>query len=130
MINMTIATRNVMVKQLPERLDRGHQRSFARDLHNVLNVYRPCLVLDCSRLRQMDRSAMQLLLYCLEQAMKRNGDVRLAGVAPEAIAILQSTGIDRLFRFFTSNPEAVRSFDRHLTEYLVQKPSGAEADAA
>ena len=127
---MTIAAHNVIVKQLPQRLDRGQQRVLARDLRNVLNVYRPCLVLDCSNLRQMDRKAMQLLLFSLEQAMKRNGDVRLAGVAPEAMTILEAAGIDRLFRFFGSSPEAVRSFERHLTDYLVQKPQGAEADAA
>lgn len=119
-----------MVKTLPERLDRGEQRAFARDLHTILDTYRPCLVLDCSNLRQMDRKAMQLLLFSLEQAMKRNGDVRLAGVAPEAMAILEPTGIDRLFRFFASSTEAVRSFDRHLTDYLVERPQVAEADAA
>jgi anti-anti-sigma factor len=96
----------------------------------MLDAYRPCLVLDCSNLRQMDRKAMQLLLFSLEQALKRNGDVRLAGVAPEAMAMLEPTGMDRLFRFFASSNEAVRSFDRHLNDYLAERPQSAEADAA
>ena len=33
---MTIATRSVMVRQLPERLDRVEERAFARDLHTIL----------------------------------------------------------------------------------------------
>lgn len=127
---MTLAARNVIVRRFPERLDRAQQRDLAQDLRNVLNVYRPCLVIDCTNLLQMDRKAMQLLVFSLEHAMKRNGDVRLAGVNSEAMTALEAFGVDRLFRFFGSSHEAVRSFERHLTDYLVQKPQSAEADAA
>lgn len=44
--------------------------------------------------------------------MKRNGDVRLAGVSPEARAVLESTGVDRLFKIFDSIAEAESSFRR------------------
>ena len=37
------------------------------------------MVLDCSNVRQLDRAGIQVLLRCLEEAMKRNGDVKLGG---------------------------------------------------
>jgi hypothetical protein len=45
--------------------------------------------------------------------MKRNGDVRLAGVPISARAVLESAGFDRLFKVFDTDAEAVKSFQRH-----------------
>src|SRR5579871_2507600 len=81
---MTLRPRAVAVKQLPETLESRRGRLFFRELESCMNdVDRPCIVLDCSSLRKMDLHAIHLLLCCLEGAMKRNGDVRLAAVAPE-----------------------------------------------
>ena len=77
-----------------------------------MNVDRPSLVLDCSRVRLMDTSAVHLLLCCLEEAMKRNGDVKLAAVPAGATAVLELSGIDRLFEIYDTPAEAVSSFRR------------------
>ena len=103
---------SVIVKQLPETLSIEQCQMFLRELSRHLTVNRPCLVIDCSVLRQMDTTAIHLLLCCLEEAMKRNGDVRLAGVSREARAIFSSTRVDRLFRIFDLSADAERSFDR------------------
>jgi anti-anti-sigma regulatory factor len=60
----------------------------------------------------MDKPAINLLLSFLEEAMKRNGDVKLAGVPQEAMAALELAGVDRLFEIFATNAEAVSSFRR------------------
>ena len=109
---MTTKTRAVTVKQFPGTSNAEQRRSFLRDIGRGLNVDRPCLVLDCSARIEMDRHDLFLLLCCLEEAMKRNGDVRLAGVTPEARAVLQSTGVDRLFKIFDSIAEGEGSFRR------------------
>jgi anti-sigma B factor antagonist len=68
------------------------------------------MVLDCSRLRQLDSAGIQVLLHCLEEAMKRNGDVKLAGVHASTKAVLELTKVDGLFESFESSADAVNSF--------------------
>jgi anti-anti-sigma factor len=113
----------VKVEQLPETLSVRQGRLFLGELEASINVDRPSIVLDCSKLRRMDRPAIKLLLCCLEEAMKRNGDVKLAAVPQEARPILERTGVDRLFEIFDTNAEAVSSFSRipadgPLNEYV------------
>ena len=100
-------TRFVEVMQVPESLD---ELQFSREFESCINVDRPVIVLDCSKLRQMDRNAIRLLLRCLEEAMKRNGDVRLAAVNPDAVVALKSYGLDRIFEFFGTIHDALESF--------------------
>jgi anti-anti-sigma factor len=109
---MTLRIRAVAVKQLPETLDAKQGRLFFSELESCLNVDRPCLVLDCSKVRRLDSSAVHLLLCCLEEAMKRNGDVKLAAIPAGASAVLELSGIDRLFEVYATNAEAVSSFRR------------------
>jgi hypothetical protein len=75
-----------------------------------MNVERPCIVLDCSMSREMDQYTAHLLLCCLEGAIKRNGDVRLAMVYPAALVNLELAGIAKLVRIFDTVDEAVESF--------------------
>jgi anti-anti-sigma regulatory factor len=86
-----------------------------------MSTNRPRLVLDCSRLRECDISTIHLLLHCLEEAMKRNGDVKLAAVPTAAAIRLVSTGVARLFETFDSTEEAVNSF--HQIPLAPEKPS-------
>jgi anti-anti-sigma regulatory factor len=46
----------------------------------------------------------------LEEAIKRNGDVKLSAVPAEARSTLKLTGVDRIFEIFETNAEAVNSF--------------------
>jgi anti-anti-sigma factor len=107
---MTILKRSVHVKQLPEVLSGKQGKSFLREVEKSLDMERPRLVLDCSQARHIDRSGVLLLLCCLEEALKRNGDMRLAGVQPEARAALERTGANRLLEMYESTADAVNSF--------------------
>lgn len=106
---MTIA-RFVSVKQLPEKLSVRQGRSFLSELESCLKADRPRVVLDCSKVRQLDSAGIHVLLCCLEEAMKRNGDVKLASIPPGAAAILELTKVSHLFETFDSTAEAVSSF--------------------
>ena len=109
---MTLRARVVTVKQLPGELNSKGELLFHSELESCVNTDRPCIVLDCSKVCQMDRSAIRLLLCCLEEAMKRNGDVKLTALRAEAMAALELSGIDRLFETFDTIAEAVNSFSR------------------
>jgi anti-anti-sigma factor len=108
-MNMT-SGRPVVVKQLPEKLSIEQGRAFFLEIRACLSADRPRLVLDCSRLRQLDSAGIQVLLHCLEEAMKRNGDVKLAGIPPAATEILELTRVDQLFEAFDNTENAVNSF--------------------
>jgi anti-anti-sigma factor len=106
----TTSGRRVAVKQLPEQLSIKQDRGFLHEVEPCLNVDRPHVVFDCSKLQQLDSSGIRVLLSCLESAMKRNGDIKLAAIPPLAAAILELAKVDHLFEAFGSTAEAVDSF--------------------
>ena len=110
---MTTMARPVAVKQLPEKLSVAQGRAFFRELEACLNSDRPRLVLDCSKLQHLDSAGIHVMLRCLEEAMKRNGDVKLAALPARAAATLELTGVHRLFESFDTTADAVASF-HHL----------------
>jgi hypothetical protein len=58
----------------------------------------------------MNAPLVYMLLCCLEETLKRNGDVKLAAVPPAAMAVLNVTGVDRVFEIYDTIPEASNSF--------------------
>jgi anti-sigma B factor antagonist len=120
--------KNLFVVTVPDGGRRRVQRSFLRGLASRMDEYRPCIVLDCSRLAAMDRSKIHLLLCCLEEALKRNGDVRLAGIPPEAKATFEITGALRLFQIFASNADAIKSFDQRAADAPARGEKQGEAE--
>jgi anti-anti-sigma regulatory factor len=117
---------SVSIRQLPQKFDTKGERLFFRELEGSMNVQRPAIVLDCSRMREMDSTSIHFLLCCLEGAMKRNGDVRLCGVAPKALLNLQLAEVDCLFKIFATSEEAVESF----LHRIVSAPMRANAESA
>src|SRR6266702_2783605 len=99
---MTLRAREVAVIQLPDTLDLKRRKILYRELESCMNSERPSVVLDCSMVRQMEVSAIHVLLFCLEEAMKRNGDIRLAALTPDAMKRLEAAGVDRLFQTFNT----------------------------
>jgi anti-anti-sigma regulatory factor len=115
---MTVRIRPVTVMQLPERLGVKEGRSFLREVENRMNMERPYLVLDCSAVSHLDNSVVHLLLRCLEEAMKRNGDVKLAGIPLLTEGVPGLTGTSRLFEIFDTTADAVNSFHQLPFEAL------------
>lgn len=128
---MAIKMRVVGVTQVPKMQSAREGRTFLRDLQSSINGDRPRLVLDCSKVRQLDRSVILLLLCCLEEAMKCNGDIKLADLPPGAAEMLQMTGADRLFEIYQTTAEAVNSFhqspDRMVSDGCEAMPSPQES---
>jgi anti-sigma B factor antagonist len=122
---MTVRKRPVAVMQLPERFSRKEAQNFAREVERSMTVTRPYLVLDCSNVRHLDNSMVNLLLHCLEEAMKRNGDVKLAGVPVTDNSILGPA--NRLFEIFDTTAEAVNSFHQLPFEDLSETTKSESA---
>ena len=127
MTEKTAGMRAVVVKRLPDDFGVKQKVAFLHEIGSVMHASRPRLVLDCSNLRQCDSSANHLLLHCLEEAMKRNGDVKLAAVPTVAAVVLVTTGVARLFETFDTTEQAVASF--HQLPISAPKPR-AEAPAS
>jgi anti-sigma B factor antagonist len=100
----------VIVMELPERLNHQEAKSFLDELEPFLEGDRPSIVLDCSQIKHLDSAGVEMLLQCLEQAMKRDGDLKLAAVSPASAVILELMRVDRLFEVFATSAEAVHSF--------------------
>lgn len=125
---MSIPTRNVIIKRLPQQAGGRQGRAFLRDIRECVTAERPRIVLDCSDVRQMDRSVVHLLLCCLEEAMKHNGDARLAALPMDADEILEATGARRLFEAYATRDQAVSSFYRVPAGAVAQTSSAVRPD--
>src|SRR5271156_5444392 len=119
---MTIKKRTVLVKQLPEILSGKPGRVFFRELESCMSSDRPYIVLDCSSVRRLDRSVVDLMLCCLEEAIKHNGDVKLASLPAGSDSILELTGVNRLFDIFNTTAAAVHSFQQPAAEVAAEAP--------
>lgn len=102
----------VVVKRLPETVSEPQSRIFFRELEPILDSDRPRIVFDFTGVRTFDSAGVELLLRCMEEAMKRNGDLKLASLSPELAVILEMTRVDRLFEVFENCNDAVESFHR------------------
>ena len=123
---MIIKMRAVTVHEVPERVTPAVERHFLRELQSYVETERPRLVLDCSKVLHMDRVTIHLILSCLEEAMKRNGDVNLAAVSPDAIVPLHLSGVSRLFEIHATTAEAIQSYRHHSA--AASPPSFASAE--
>jgi anti-sigma B factor antagonist len=104
--------RSVIVKRLSERMDRDHAQGLVRELRPLLGDDRPCLVFDFSDVTYLDSAAIEMVLNCMEEVMKRNGDLKFAAISPAVAAILKLTRVDCLFEIFEDVTDAVESFHR------------------
>jgi anti-anti-sigma factor len=101
----------VVIMQMPEQLNAVGVRTFMQELEPLLETHRPRIVLDCSQVRYMDSAGVEMMLHCLEEAMKRDGDLKLASLSPESEVVLELMRVARVFEAFATSEEAVRSFN-------------------
>lgn len=114
-------------KRGPGRANLAEEKITLGELDNwMASINRPRVVVDCSQVDEMGQSEVRLLITCLERVMRRNGDVRLAGVSLKAMETLASTGAERLFRIYDSRDAAIRSFESHANLELVGEGRRAE----
>ena len=117
---MTMRKREVAVMQVPGIKSAKQRQNFLRDMQHCIDAERPFVVLDCSSVGELDRSGVSLLLSCLEETMKRNGNLKLAALPSAAETALNSFGAHRLFDIHDTTAGAVSSFHKLPMDALSQ----------
>jgi anti-sigma B factor antagonist len=118
-------SRPVVVKRMPEKLNFREARIFFREVQPILTSDRPQVVFDLSQVKLLDSSGVDMLLQCMAEIMKRDGDLKLAAMSPQSAVVLEMTRADRLFEMYETSTDAVRSFSRFLPGAMRNQPWGA-----
>lgn len=116
-------SRPVVVKRMPEKVNQREARKFLADVQPFLNADRPQLVFDLSAVRQLDAAGVEMLLHCVSEVMKRDGDLKLASLSPQAAMVLELTRTDRLFEIYDTSTDAARSFSGFLPNAMRPIPA-------
>jgi anti-sigma B factor antagonist len=101
----------IVVIQVPEALNTKEVHNFTQELRPLLESNRPRIVLDLSQVKSIDSAGIEVLLQGLEETLKRDGDLKLAALSPEAEVMLEMMRVARVFETFESCDDAVRSFN-------------------
>lgn len=118
---METTSRPVVVKRMPERVNSRTAREFLRDVRPFLSADRPQLVFDLSQVTQLDAAGVEMLLRCMSEAHKRDGDVKLAAPSAQASVVLELTRTERLFEIYETSTDAARSFSGFLPNAMRQQ---------
>jgi anti-sigma B factor antagonist len=119
-------SRPVIVKRVPESLNLKQARVFLDEVRPLLEHDRPQLVFDLSLVQKLDAAGVDMLLYCMREVSRRDGDLKLASLSPHAQVVLDLTRTGRLFEIFATSAEAVRSFSGYLPNMVRQfRPESA-----
>jgi anti-sigma B factor antagonist len=118
---MDINSRPVVVKRMPERVNARTAREFYRDVQPFLRGDRPQLVFDLSQVKQLDAAGVEMLLRCMSEAHKRDGDLKLATPSAQASVVLELTRTERLFEIYDTSSDAARSFSGFLPNAMRQQ---------
>jgi anti-anti-sigma factor len=89
-----------VVVKLPEALDAKYARKLGRELKSKMTGDSPFLVLDLSRVKNIDLSGLEGLLGCMDELAKRDGGLQLRGISAEAATLLDLTRVGQLMQRF------------------------------
>ena len=91
---------STIVVKLPEFIGSKAARKLRRELKSKLTSANLRVVLDLSRVKNIDLKGLEALLTCMEEVARRDGALQFAGVSAEAATLLELTRIDRVFQKF------------------------------
>ncbi len=124
------SNRPVVIKRMPEGLNLRQARTFWQEIQPIVTSDRPQIVFDMSLVKHVDAAGVDMLLKCMAEVMKRDGDLKLAAVSAEAAIILEMTRTDRFFEIYATSSDAVRSFSRFLPAAMRHQPFSAPVSTA
>jgi anti-sigma B factor antagonist len=103
---------------MPEKMNLKQARSFLKEVEPFLTSDRPQVVFDMSQVKHIDAAGVDMLLQCMRDAIKHDGDVKLASLSAEAAVVLELTRTGRLFEIYENSTQAVKSFSSFLPNAL------------
>ncbi|PYV52463.1 MAG: hypothetical protein DMG92_00875 [Acidobacteria bacterium] len=93
-------TQSAIMIKLPEVFGGKEARKLGRELKTRMSTASPHVVVDFSRVRQMNMAGLDGLLDCMETVAKNDGAIQLGEISPEASIFLELTRMDQLFSKF------------------------------
>ena len=117
---MESSKRPVVVKRMPEKMNLKQARSFFKEVQPFLNSDRPQVVFDMSQVRHIDAAGVDVMLKCMRTIIRRDGDLKLAALSPQAAVVLELTRTGRLFEIYDTSTAAVKSFSSFLPNAIKQ----------
>jgi len=107
MFQQSLAT----VQRFPDCRDNHACRSFYREFsRRVADMYQPQFVFDMAGVQHLNAAGIDLLLKCVVKIADCDGEVRIAGAAPEIALILELTQLDEIVEVCDSVEAAMQSF--------------------
>jgi anti-anti-sigma regulatory factor len=102
-----VTTSPVTVMLLPDFSDPAAYRGFLREVKAFVDGTRqPRLILDLSAVEQIKPETIELLLECVDQVERSDGEVSVAGVSDKTAVILELTQATSVLSVFPSILEA------------------------
>jgi len=83
-------------------------------MQELLRLDQPRIVFDFCSVTLLDSAGIEFLLHCLSLIVRRDGELKLAALSPQAATVLEITRVGRFFEIFPTVEDAVRSFDAFL----------------
>ena len=103
-------TQGVVVADLSGDLDTEAAYELESSLSDIVSKDGVKVVLNFSKIRIMNSTAMGVLLSAAEEARKRGGIMKLCSLSDHVREVLDLVGVSSLFEIFSSETEAVSSF--------------------
>ena len=100
-------TQSAIMVKLPEIFSGKEARKLARELRTKMSGESPSVLVDLSRVREMDLAGLEGLLDCMEAIARHDGTLQLGKISAEAATFLELTQMDRLFQKFPALDAAV-----------------------
>lgn len=91
---------SAMMVKLPEIFGKKQAQKLKREVKTKLRNGRHSIVLDFSRVKQIDLDGLETLLTCMEEVARRDGAFAIREVSPEVATILELTRMNRLLEKF------------------------------
>jgi anti-anti-sigma regulatory factor len=97
-----------VVKEFPQSYGLASRKAFLAEIQRLTREsYRPQIVVDLSKSRNLSPEAIDLLLDCVEHVERADGRVIIAAGSPETAILLELTRLDSVVDMFSSVSEAI-----------------------
>ena len=100
---------DILVIGLKGRLDMNSS-DMLKDAFSSWSQSARKFIFNCEHLEFLDSTGLGILLLCLKEAMKGDGDIRLAEVNETVRMVLEITRADEIFQVFPTVEDALVSF--------------------
>ena len=93
-------TQSAIMIKLPAAFGAKEASRLGQELKRRMSTETPHVVVDFSRVREMNLEGLEGLLDCMETVARNDGALQLGEMSPEAAIFLELTRMDRLFSKF------------------------------